>query len=37
MKNKIIKKIAKKNNITFIDNSKLIRENNTNFLDDQHF
>jgi len=37
MKNKIIKKIAKNNNITFINNAKLIKKNNTNFLDDQHF
>jgi lysophospholipase L1-like esterase len=35
--NKIIKKIAKNNNITFVDNAKLIKKNNTNFLDDQHF
>lgn len=35
--NKIIKKLAKKNNIKLIDNAKLIKKNDLNFLDSQHF
>lgn len=35
--NKIIKKIAKKNKVIFVDNAKLIKKNNKFFLDNQHF
>lgn len=35
--NRIIKKIAKKNKVIFVDNSLLIKKNNKFFLDNQHF
>lgn len=35
--NKIIKKLALKHKIIFVDNAKLIKENNSFFVDEQHF
>ena len=35
--NIILKKIAKKTKIDFVDNQKLIKKNAENFLDEQHF